>query len=60
MTSFAQVLAQFDPGVPFVSPPNWQQGRTIFGGLSAALSLEAVLRERPQGFPPSSRRKCHS
>jgi len=52
MTSFAQVVAQFDPGVPFVCPPNWQQGRTIFGGLSAALSLEAVLRERPQGFPP--------
>ncbi|SCX81226.1 MULTISPECIES: acyl-CoA thioesterase domain-containing protein [unclassified Pseudomonas] len=52
MTSFAQVLAQFDPSVPFVAPANWQQGRTIFGGISAALSLEAVLRERPQGFPP--------
>ncbi|SFW29810.1 MULTISPECIES: thioesterase family protein [Pseudomonas] len=52
MTSFAQVLAQFDPSVPFIAPANWQQGRTIFGGLSAALSLEAVLRERPQGFPP--------
>ena len=52
MTSFAQVVAQFDPSVPFVCPPEWRQGRTIFGGLSAALSLEAVLRERPQGFPP--------
>lgn len=51
MMSFAQVLAQFDPDAPFVSPPNWQQGRTIFGGLSAALSLQAVLLERPVGFP---------
>ncbi|AHL34190.1 acyl-CoA thioesterase [Pseudomonas brassicacearum] len=52
MASFAQVLQLFDPEVPFVPPPNWQQGRTIFGGLSAALSLQAVLRERPAGFPP--------
>ncbi|WP_260958715.1 thioesterase family protein [Pseudomonas citri] len=52
MRSFAQVLAQFDPDVPFVSPPNWQQGRTIFGGLSAALSLQAVLCRQPVGFPP--------
>ncbi len=52
MTSFAKLLQQFDPDAPFVSPPNWQQGRTIFGGLSAALSLQAVLRERPADFPP--------
>ena len=52
MTSFAQVLAQFDPDAPFVAPSNWAQGRTIFGGLSAALSLQAVLHQQPLGFPP--------
>ncbi|WP_245874981.1 thioesterase family protein [Pseudomonas frederiksbergensis] len=52
MTSFAQLLQQFDPDSPFVAPPNWLQGRTVFGGLSAALSLQAVLRECPTGYPP--------
>lgn len=52
MTSFAQMLQQFDPDSPFIAPPNWLQGRTVFGGLSAALSLQAVLRECPTDFPP--------
>ncbi|MBY0422584.1 MAG: thioesterase family protein [Parvularculaceae bacterium] len=30
---------------------DWAQGRTTFGGLTAALCLEAVLRETP-GLPP--------
>lgn len=52
MTNFAQLLDRFDPHAPFQSPANWLQGRTVFGGLCAALSLEAVLRERPQALPP--------
>lgn len=52
MTSFSQLLGQFDPDAPFIPPANWLQGRTVFGGLSAALSLQAVLRERPMDFPP--------
>jgi acyl-CoA thioesterase len=52
MTNFAQLLERFDPSAPFQSLANWLQGRTVFGGLSVALSLEAVLRDRPKGFPP--------
>ncbi|MBY9062438.1 thioesterase family protein [Sphingomonas yunnanensis] len=32
-------------------PPDWQQGRTTFGGLSAALALHAVRQFEP-GLPP--------
>ena len=32
-------------------PEDWLQGRTAFGGLTAALCLEAVLRDVP-GLPP--------
>jgi acyl-CoA thioesterase len=52
MTNFAQLLERFDASTPFQAPANWLQGRTVLGGLSAALSLEAALRERPKGFPP--------
>lgn len=52
MSSFAQVIQQFDPATPFVATPNWLQGRTVFGGLSAALSLQAVLLENRANLPP--------
>ncbi len=45
MSSLAQFTQQFDPAAPFVAPANWLQGRTVFDGLSAALSLQAVLFE---------------
>lgn len=32
-------------------PPNWMQGRTTYGGLSAALCLEAVMRDHSD-LPP--------
>lgn len=32
-------------------PPSWRQGRTAYGGLSAALALEAALRRFPD-LPP--------
>ena len=34
-------------GFKAVVPPTWMQGRTAYGGLSAAIALEAALRSQP-------------
>lgn len=31
--------------------PDWMQGRTAYGGISAALALDAAMREHPGGAP---------
>lgn len=36
MSSLARIIQQFDPAASFVGPANWLQGKTVFGGLSAA------------------------
>jgi acyl-CoA thioesterase len=54
MTAFSQILAtleQHDQQFTIVLPPDWLQGRTAYGGLSAALCLEASLRTAPN-LPP--------
>lgn len=33
-------------------PEEWHQGRTVYGGLSAALALEAARRAAGDGLPP--------
>jgi acyl-CoA thioesterase len=38
-------------GLAVTIPPNWLQGRTTYGGFSAALCLEAVTRNYPD-LPP--------
>ncbi len=51
---FTQLLAEMRPidgGQTVNIPPGWMQGRTTYGGLSAALCLEGVLRAHP-GLPP--------
>ena len=52
MSSLARITQQFDPAAPFVAPAKWLQGRTVFGGLSAALSLQTVLLEAWPDLPP--------
>ena len=50
MTSFTELLygIQSDADGHRVSAPSaWTQGRTLYGGLSAALRLEAVARDHP-------------
>ena len=50
MTSFTELLygIQSDADGHRVSAPSaWTQGRTLYGGLSAALCLEAVARDHP-------------
>lgn len=54
MTDLAQLIAEFEPaeGGWSVDPPEtWRQGRTLYGGLSAALCHEACLRAHPD-LPP--------
>ncbi len=50
MTSFSQLLASLTGAANQYSvetPDNWSQGRTLYGGISAALCLEVVMREYP-------------
>ncbi|MFT3800278.1 MAG: thioesterase family protein [Burkholderiaceae bacterium] len=50
-TSFAQLIAGFDPAQAFDVPADWLQGRTVYGGLMTALSLQAALRDAPADLP---------
>ncbi len=38
-------------GLRYTVPPGWTQGRTAYGGFTAALLLNAAL-DRQEGFPP--------
>lgn len=54
MTAFSELMAQVtgDGGAWAVTvSDDWLQGRTVYGGLAAALCLEAALREFPD-LPP--------
>ncbi|ATY31263.1 thioesterase family protein [Sphingomonas psychrotolerans] len=50
MTPIADILAharRHDSGLGTTIPAGWMQGRTAFGGLSAALALQAALELEP-------------
>ncbi|MBW8785400.1 MAG: thioesterase family protein [Novosphingobium sp.] len=52
--SFASLLVGAEPrdaGFALTIPEDWHQGRTAYGGLSAALALSAARRLEPE-FPP--------
>lgn len=52
--SFSQLMtgAAFDDGaLSLTIPPGWMQGRTTYGGLSAAIGLEAARRAFPDAPP---------
>lgn len=54
VTGFATVLESMAPregGWSVNIPQDWRQGRTAYGGLSAALALEACLKDFPD-LPP--------
>ncbi|WP_434031612.1 thioesterase family protein [[Pseudomonas] boreopolis] len=52
MTSLSHTIERFDPNAEFLASPEWFQGRTIYGGLTAALALQAVLHHLPGVLPP--------
>ena len=54
MTSFVELLASIVPvkgDFEVETPASWSQGRTLYGGISSALCLEAVRRATPD-LPP--------
>ena len=54
MTPFSALLAELRPipdGFSTEIPGDWRQGRTTYGGLSAALCLETAQRGQPE-LPP--------
>jgi acyl-CoA thioesterase len=52
MTSFREISQAFDPALEFAAPPEWLQGRTVYGGLSAALALQSAVRAVQGDLPP--------
>lgn len=53
--SFADLVAgaaPLDGGFALAIPPDWLQGRTAYGGFSAALALSAAIRAGGAGLPP--------
>jgi acyl-CoA thioesterase len=52
MTSLTHIIDDFNPSSNFDTPANWLQGRTIYGGLSVALALQAALRDGPAALLP--------
>jgi acyl-CoA thioesterase len=51
MTPLGDILAAADGDFRVTVPTDWMQGRTAYGGFSAALALEAALRLEPD-LPP--------
>ena len=51
MSSLTQIFQQFKATEPFPPPSDWLQGRTVYGGLSAALSLHIAMLEAPAQLP---------
>lgn len=52
MTTLSELIGNFDPRGEFTPPSTWLQGRTLYGGLSAALALQAALQNAPAPLPP--------
>jgi acyl-CoA thioesterase len=52
MTTLTEIIGNFSPTEPYSTPSSWLQGRTTYGGLSAALSLQAVLKLAQSELPP--------
>ncbi|WP_163011511.1 acyl-CoA thioesterase domain-containing protein [Pseudomonas viridiflava] len=52
MASLAEIFQSFDPSSPFIAPENWLQGRTVYGGLTAALALQTAMQAGGPDLPP--------
>jgi acyl-CoA thioesterase len=50
--TLAELVSRFDPTCDFVVPVEWTQGRTAYGGLTAALSVHAAQLTEGGPLPP--------
>ncbi|WP_081076267.1 thioesterase family protein [Burkholderia cepacia] len=48
MHPLAQLIGSFNPAQEFTPPASWYQGRTVYGGLLAALALQTALLDSQQ------------
>ena len=51
-TSLFRTLETLSADAPISIPANWLQGRTAYGGLSAAMALHLVRQGSEEGLPP--------
>ncbi|MDH3006805.1 MULTISPECIES: thioesterase family protein [Gordonia] len=52
MPTLAELVSGFDPTSEFVVPTQWTQGRTAYGGLTAAMSVLAAQLTEGKPLPP--------
>lgn len=52
MNSLALTLDNIAINTPSAIPSNWLQGRTAYGGFSAAMALHLVMKEHSADLPP--------
>ncbi|MEO9328959.1 thioesterase family protein [Gordonia aurantiaca] len=52
MPTLAEIVSGFDPAAEFVVPCEWTQGRTAYGGLTAAMSVLTAQRTDGDPLPP--------
>ena len=52
MTSLAEIVSRVGAGTPVPVPETWPQGRTAYGGLTAALSVVAARQAVGDDAPP--------
>ena len=52
MITLTQIIQSFNGALDFMPPSSWLQGRTTYGGLTAALALQTVLNEYGNALPP--------
>lgn len=57
MTSLAEIVSRVDATTPVAVPDTWTQGRTAYGGLTAALSVTAA--RQAIGDDPAPLRSAH-
>ncbi len=51
MSTLAELVAAFDPDAAFAPPDTWLQGRTLYGGLTAALALRTAMLNHGPDLP---------
>lgn len=52
MPTLADIFDGLTIETTYTPPKHWLQGRTAYGGFSAALALQIALKEFPEGLPP--------
>lgn len=52
VSTLSDIFDNLSAKSPFTPPKHWLQGRTAYGGFSAALALQVALKQFPEKLPP--------